>query len=100
MGYFIKKVIGNWQLNLLKIENCIQVTVDDNGIGRKRSEELNKLRMKKHQSFATSANQKRLEILNKGLKNAIALKIIDKKDEYGQPTGTTVILSIPMLSGK
>ena len=93
---------SNWQLAIefTKIENCIQVTVDDNGIGRKRSEELNKLRMKKHQSFATSANQKRLEILNKGLKNAIALKIIDKKDEYGQPTGTTVILSIPMLSGK
>lgn len=87
-----------WQLlvDFAKQDNCIIVTVDDNGVGRKRSEELNKLRIQRHQSFATNANQTRLEILNKGLKNAIALQIIDKEDENGQPAGTKVILTIPI----
>jgi ligand-binding sensor domain-containing protein len=93
---------GSWELliEFTKIDNYIKVTVDDNGIGRKKSEELNKLKMKRHQSFATGANQKRLEILNKGLKNAIALQIIDKKDEQGHPAGTRVILTIPISAGK
>lgn len=93
---------GEWRLLLefKKIENSVRVVIDDNGIGRKRSEELNKLRMKKHESFATNANQKRLEILNKGLKNSIALQIIDKEDEQGLPAGTTVIVTIPVSPGR
>lgn len=90
----------NWQLLLqfIKKETAIEITVDDNGIGRQKSSELNKLRMKKHQSFANNANQTRLEILNKGLKNSIALSIIDKIDDRGQAAGTTVVLTIPLLS--
>jgi LytS/YehU family sensor histidine kinase len=90
----------NWKL-LLKFSkkgNAIEITVDDNGIGRQKSEELNKLKLRRHQSFATNANQTRLEILNKGLKNSIALHIVDKVDDRGQPAGTTVVLTIPLLS--
>lgn len=90
----------NWALLLqfVKKEAAIEITVDDNGIGRQKSGELNKLKMKNHHSFATNANQTRLEILNKGLKNSIALHIIDKVDDNGQPAGTTVILTIPLLT--
>jgi LytS/YehU family sensor histidine kinase len=90
----------NWTLLLqfVKKEAAIEITVDDNGIGRQKSGELNKLKMKNHHSFATNANQTRLEILNKGLKNSIALHIIDKVDDNGQPAGTTVILTIPLLT--
>ncbi len=93
---------NNWKLFLdfTKVDSYIKVTVDDNGIGRKRSEELNKLRMRNHQSFASSANQKRLEILNKGLNNSIALEIVDKENEYGQPTGTKVVITIPISNTK
>ncbi len=93
---------GNWVLlvDFTKTGNNITVTVDDNGIGRKKSEELNALKMSRHQSFATSANQKRLEILNKGLQNTIALQITDKEDEFGQPAGTMVKLTIPISQAK
>lgn len=84
-------------IDFTKVQTGIKVTVEDNGIGRKRSEELNQLKFKKHQSFASSANQKRLEILNKGLKETISLEIIDKRDEHGNATGTMVVMYIPVI---
>lgn len=72
------------------------ITIDDNGIGRKRSQELNKIKNEKYQSFSTQANEKRLEILN-STNDKIAVKIIDKTDENGVPCGTKVILTIPII---
>lgn len=77
-------------------DNHLIVTIDDNGIGRKRSLELNKIKNEKYQSFSTQANEKRLEILNRN-SDKIALKIIDKKDQNDVSTGTKVILTIPII---
>jgi LytS/YehU family sensor histidine kinase len=90
----------NWilEISFKKNEKILVVIVDDNGIGRKRSQELQKLKLKQHQSFAMSANEKRLDILNKGLEKPIALQIIDKTNENSEAIGTTVILNIPILS--
>jgi len=90
---------NQWKLyiSFKKIGNNIQVTVDDNGVGRKASEIINRQKFKKHEPFSTNANQKRLDILNKGLDKAIALQVVDKEDEHGHATGTTVTLTIPLL---
>ncbi|MCZ2222933.1 MAG: histidine kinase [Chitinophagales bacterium] len=90
---------NDWKLaiNFQKEKEGILVSIDDNGIGRKRSEQLNKLKPK-HKSFALKANEKRLEILNKGLKQTIALQIIDKEDKHGNALGTLVKLFIPTKS--
>ncbi len=76
-------------------KNSIEVAVDDNGIGRKASEAINQQRNKRHKSFASNANEKRLDILNKGLPKSISLNITDKVDEHGYATGTTILLNIP-----
>ncbi len=88
---------NNWILNIdFKLEHKqLLVTINDNGIGRKRSYELNKAKSR-HQSFASVANEKRLSILNRGLNENIGLNIIDKADENNQPAGTTVQLIIPI----
>jgi sensor histidine kinase YesM len=90
---------GQWQLSLsfVKENKVILVVVDDNGVGRKRSAELNKNKMKQHQSFASKANQTRLEILNKGLIQNISLNILDKTDAYGNALGTKVTMAIPIV---
>lgn len=72
------------------------ITIDDNGIGRKRAQELNKIKNEKYQSFSTQANEKRLEILNEQ-NDKIAVKVIDKIDETGKAIGTKVILTIPII---
>lgn len=90
---------NDWMLNISmqKQEAGILVNIEDNGIGRKRSEQLNKHKQK-HQSFALKANEKRLEILNRGLQQSIVLQIIDKEDNHGNALGTLVKLFIPTQS--
>lgn len=72
----------------------LSVIIEDNGIGRKRSQELNQIKSEKHKSFATQANEKRLEILNRTTHKKLGVAIIDKY-EGDLPTGTKVILTIP-----
>ncbi|MCU0374307.1 MAG: histidine kinase [Chitinophagaceae bacterium] len=86
-----------WHLSIAfrKTLNGLEVAVEDNGIGRKKSGQLNANRQKHHQSFAMKANEKRLEILNKGLNNDISVEIIDKENEWGAASGTKVVLKVP-----
>jgi sensor histidine kinase YesM len=89
---------GQKELSIFFIEenNYLVVGIDDNGIGRKRSAELNQNRNKQHQSFASEANSKRLEVLNYGKTNKVSVEIEDKMDAYNMPTGTLVTLHIPI----
>lgn len=74
----------------------LRVSIDDNGIGRKRSEELNRIRKNKHEAFATNANQTRLNILNNDKQLLTAVDYIDKTDNHNNPAGTTVIITVPV----
>jgi len=69
--------------------------IADNGIGRKASEEINKQRHKLHQSFAASATEKRLQLLNMGKTKNIAVSYEDLTDSLGTAAGTSVTLCIP-----
>lgn len=71
-------------------------TITDNGIGRKRSGEINEQRLKKHTSFSTGATQKRLELLNFQKKEPITLTYEDLHDAHGNAAGTRVTLVIPV----
>lgn len=82
-------------IQFLKKDEQLQIVIDDNGIGRKRSEAINLNNRKDHISFATHAIEKRLEILNKNKMQKITVCYIDKM-EYDEPTGTTVYLNLPM----
>jgi hypothetical protein len=80
---------------LFELDNhVLTVEIDDNGIGRKRAEELREQRDRFHQGFSTQANEKRLKLL--GHADAVAVTFIDKYDEQKQPTGTRVILKIQL----
>ncbi|MEP0986140.1 histidine kinase [Ekhidna sp.] len=69
--------------------------IEDNGIGRKRSLEINRSRNPNHQSFATSATKQRLSLINKDLKREIGEETVDLYDEDGSAIGTKVKLTIP-----
>jgi len=77
-------------------ENFLCCEIEDNGIGRKKSAEFNQNRPKKHKSFAISATQKRLDLLNYGRKKPIESKIIDLYDKEKEPSGTKIVLNIPI----
>jgi tetratricopeptide (TPR) repeat protein len=76
-------------------ENILICFVEDNGVGRAISAKYKEAGKAQHQSFATSATQKRLELLNEGRKNAIAVQIEDKQSAEGIASGTKVTVEIP-----
>ncbi|MBU6324230.1 MAG: histidine kinase [Bacteroidetes bacterium] len=69
-------------------------TVNDNGIGRERSGQIESYRT--HKSFATSATKRRLELLNADRDTAISVQYTDKLNEMGESIGTTVVLAVPV----
>ena len=72
------------------------IWVDDNGIGRKASEEINK-RRNKPASFSGHAIHSRIGLLSNLYRKKIILNITDKTDEKGLPAGTLVKLEIPKI---
>lgn len=94
-GLLHKKTNRELLLNFEKDNNYIVITIDDNGIGRKKSEELNKIKNRQHTSFAMNANKKRIDILKNTFKE-ISFEIIDKHSNLGEPTGTKVIIKLPI----
>jgi ligand-binding sensor domain-containing protein/two-component sensor histidine kinase len=83
--------------NLSSNKESLICTIEDNGVGRKASTEINKNRVHLHQSFATTANQKRVELINKTRKNKTNVIIEDLYDSESNPSGTKVIISIPLI---
>jgi two-component sensor histidine kinase/streptogramin lyase len=73
------------------------VTITDNGVGRKRSEELN-AKASRHRPFSTEATQKRIELMNKALPHGFAVEYVDHRADDGQAEGTTVVLRMPIAA--
>lgn len=69
--------------------------IQDNGIGRVASAQL-KAAQHGYQSFANSATQRRLALLNYNKKNAITVDIEDLTDATGKALGTAVHICIPL----
>lgn len=80
-------------INIKKQNQFLIIKIEDNGVGRSRSGEINMNKGNRHQSFASSANMKRVELLNME-KNEIGIEYIDI-NENGQ-TGTIVNIKIPI----
>lgn len=97
-GLLHKKGAKNVQLKFSVVDNVLFVRIIDNGIGMEASRKINALRNPKHQSFATDANQKRFELLNRLSEGKIGVKIQELRDQDNLLVGTMVQLSIPVTS--
>ena len=66
-----------------------------NGGGRKRSSEIQKRQNIEHNSFASAAIQKRIDLVNEIQDQKITLEITDH-EQNGIPTGTLVKIKFPL----
>ena len=84
-------------VSISKISNkIIECIIEDNGVGREKSKEINSKKYVQHQSFASKATSERLSLLNFGKEQKIGVSIIDlKQDDI--VLGTKVILNIPII---
>lgn len=93
-GLFHKQTKRELKICIAIQDDLLQYSIEDNGIGRAASMEINKSRAG-HKSFATEATRSRLELLNEGRQISIVEEIVDLKDEEGRAIGTRVTLIIP-----
>lgn len=82
-------------IKFVQTEDGLNVYVEDNGIGRKHSMQINQRNKNKPQSFATKAIAERIELFNRLYKLKITQKVVDKYDNQNNPMGTSIHLFIP-----
>jgi tetratricopeptide (TPR) repeat protein len=95
-GFKNKNSKGFIHINIKKKQDYFILEIEDNGVGRSKTKELEKTKRKDHKSMATTITKDRMDALNKKLKQKIHFKIIDLKDENGKATGTKVVFEIPL----
>lgn len=79
---------GLLSIILRQKENFLNCTIEDDGIGRIASSELNKKRKKNHKSVGISVTEERLNIINKT--NNVSVQFKDHYDDHNQACGTSV----------
>lgn len=73
------------------------IKIQDNGIGRDASKELKSKTAEKRQSMGMEITGNRLEIIEKIYNIKCRAEITDLKNPEGIPTGTLVILTLPLI---
>lgn len=100
-GLFHQKEEKKLQVRFQQLgENMLHCQIEDNGIGRQRSMEINENKKYKGKSKGIQVTRDRLELINKTNEGKIALEIEDLVDEEGNSSGTLVHLMIPFSSTK
>ena len=87
---------GEGHLNIIyeKTSNrCMTVTVEDDGVGRKKAEEIEK--KDQHRSHAMEITQERLAVLTKKYNHKYTLEVFDLKDNNNNISGTCVRITLP-----
>jgi LytS/YehU family sensor histidine kinase len=94
----LKERQGELLIGFEKINGSLKCTINDNGIGRKRSMELKK--GTSHESMGLSIAKERLQIVNMLNKAKTSVNLIDKTNKDGSPSGTIVELFMPVILNK
>ncbi len=76
-------------------ENLVCI-VEDNGIGRTKSAEINRKKGQGHESFSTTATRERLQLTSKNADVKDFIVYHDSENIVGEATGTKVIVTIPL----
>lgn len=91
-----KKGQKKLSLDLSRTDNSLQIKITDNGIGLVASKQINETVNKSHQSFASNATERRIELLNNNAKDIVHVKILNNLDAEHNVAGTVVILTIQL----
>ena len=96
-GLLPKEGPRNINIEIRQVDQNLWCSITDNGIGRAQSKELNKSRLKHHESTAMNLTRDRLAILNIDAGEGLGPNIIDLFNENGEAAGTRVELVIPLI---
>jgi len=75
----------------------LMITVDDNGIGRKKAAHFKTREHIEYQSKGMSLTADRIRMMNVKYNDSIRVEVIDLEDALGQPGGTRVTMLFPLF---
>ena len=87
---------GRVELHLEREGDLLICWVTDDGIGRAKAAELAQKQLKTHESLGMKITTDRVKNINQQLGTKMEVKIEDLTDNQGNPSGTRVILHIPI----
>jgi ligand-binding sensor domain-containing protein len=93
-GLMHKTGIKKLDVRFFLERNSLICEIEDNGVGREKSEAIKERQSKVYSSFSTEANKKRIDLIRESTNAQISLQVIDLK-EAGKAMGTKVILRFP-----
>jgi sensor histidine kinase YesM len=77
-------------------EDCLRITITDDGIGRAKANELKSLSATRHKSFGMKVTGERISLINRLYQTHTRVQVHDLTDAEGNPAGTEVVLEIPI----
>ncbi len=86
-----------WISIVKKDGNHIQISIVDNGVGRKVSQEIKENRVLKRKSVGIDITKERLANFAKDYQNDFSVEIIDLFDDEGNSKGTKILLEVPTI---
>ncbi|MBC7826805.1 MAG: histidine kinase [Chitinophagaceae bacterium] len=97
-GIAHKKGKGNIIISLKPVNNHLECTVEDNGVGRERAAALKSKRISSHNSVGLQVTEERLQLVSEKTGKEASVSVIDKFDESRSPAGTKVIVRLPLVN--
>ena len=96
-GLMHKKEGGNICINVsLPSEQCLQIEITDDGVGRKLAAEYKSKSATRQKSFGLKMTSERIDIINQVYHINADVMIVDLKDGMNNACGTKVIIKIPV----
>jgi hypothetical protein len=90
-GIIPRKGAGELLISIKKVNTCLELSVQDNGIGRHQA----KINGSTSTGVGLSILNQYYQVLNRDNINPITEEFIDLTDEHGHPAGTRVVVCIP-----
>ena len=95
-GLLHKEEKGHLKLLLYVQDPYLFVIVEDNGVGRRKAQEQKSKSATKDKSMGMQITAERVDLLNQLKQQQATVEIIDMEDQDGNPSGTKVIMRIPI----
>ncbi|MFH0759915.1 MAG: histidine kinase [Bacteroidota bacterium] len=97
-GLMYREEKGKVKVSLTYCKDYISCIIEDNGIGREASRELNRNLEKNHNSLGTQITESRLKLVSTLYGTSLKTIFTDLKDNEGNGEGTRVEIHIPILT--
>ena len=87
---------GKITVELKRQEDMLLCSIEDNGVGRKKAQELQSANKTKHKSMGMFISRERLRIINSKNKSNLNVNVRDLEDANGKALGTRIELFVPI----